>query len=387
MFVCVLPALGAGMDIPTLETDRLVLRRPLLEDVEDVDRIHCKREIAEGVLTIPHPYPPGEGAARLKRWEEAYNEDRAMGWLIMWRETGEAIGFVGCGFVTEHKRGTLGYVIDPPFWGRGIATEATRAAIRAIFEGSDLMKIEAGHWVDNPASGRVLEKCGFRHEGLMRQHYYRLGRFRDMHQFGLLRSDYESANGGADAGEAYPRLVTRRLILRGPEERDIEAVRRVLADERTSRLATSAVAESPGIAASRFFADAHRGVRDGSRLSFVIEYKSTGDVVGVVSARVEVDLDRAEACLVVDPSFWNLGIGTEAMRRFTAWILMDRSINRLYASHAAENVACAGVLRKAGFIQEGVLRQHDRSSIGAVDAVMWSLLREEYMIGRDGLHD
>ncbi|MCA9310443.1 MAG: GNAT N-acetyltransferase [Phycisphaerales bacterium] len=376
------------MDIPVLHTDRLTLRPATLDDAPDLERICCQRIVAEGVLRVPHPYPPGEAERTITRWLATYERDEAMGWLILWRESGELIGTVGCTFVPDHRRGTVGYLIDPLFWGRGVATEAVRAALTAIFEHTDINKLEAGHWPDNPASGRVLEKCGFVHEGDLLQHYVRFGECRDTRQYGLLRADFlRACRRPQDTADDDIRLVTRRLVLRTPRAEDVTALRRICSSEKATRLMRDFPWPFPPQAADEFIRRARQGLQRGDTFDTVIEYKRTHEIVGLIGARVEDPHDRAEISLLIDPAYWGMGIATESLRRFTAWMVTDRGINRLYASHAEENAACARVLEKAGFVSEGVLRQHDRSAVGTVDAVMWSLLREEYLIGRDGLNE
>ena len=177
--------------IPVIETARLMLRRPCLDDAPSVRRIHSIFEVANGVLTIPHPYPEGEEVRLIERWNQRYDEDLAVGFVIIWRTTGDVIGVIGCSLDNDHKRAHMGYVIDPPYWGRGIATEAGRALVDCVFRTTDMHKIDAAHYPDNPASGRVLQKLGFTYEGTRREHFLRFGEFRDSLFYGLIRTEHE----------------------------------------------------------------------------------------------------------------------------------------------------------------------------------------------------
>ncbi|CAA9511419.1 MAG: 50S ribosomal protein acetyltransferase, partial [uncultured Sphingomonadaceae bacterium] len=78
----------------------------------------------------------------------------------------ELIGSVGFG---QRPGGEIefGYWIARPFWGRGYATEAGKAVIEAARHSLRIKKLSAGHFLDNPASGRVLEKIGFRPLGIV----------------------------------------------------------------------------------------------------------------------------------------------------------------------------------------------------------------------------
>jgi RimJ/RimL family protein N-acetyltransferase len=80
------------------------------------------------------------------------------------------VGGIGFGRTPE-KEVELGYWIARPFWGQGIATEAGRALLDTARESLRLPRLVAGHFTDNPASGRVLEKLGFRPTGVTRGRY------------------------------------------------------------------------------------------------------------------------------------------------------------------------------------------------------------------------
>jgi RimJ/RimL family protein N-acetyltransferase len=76
-----------------------------------------------------------------------------------------------------------------PYWGRGYATEAALAVIAFGFEELGLNRIYAQHMASNPASGRVMQKAGMRHEGTLRQHVTKFGIVDDIAIYGILASD------------------------------------------------------------------------------------------------------------------------------------------------------------------------------------------------------
>ncbi|MGB5303829.1 MAG: GNAT family N-acetyltransferase, partial [Gemmatimonadota bacterium] len=99
------------------------------------------------------------------------------------------VGAISLRLDLGHRRAELGYWIGLPFWGRGYATEAVVAMVEYGFKELGLNRIFAHHLARNPASGRVLEKAGFVHEGLHRAHVLKNGRFEDLHSFAVLRAD------------------------------------------------------------------------------------------------------------------------------------------------------------------------------------------------------
>jgi RimJ/RimL family protein N-acetyltransferase len=97
----------------------------------------------------------------------------------------------GCGFddfqVGKSHRAEVGYWLAKPFWGRGIMTAVVQRVCRHAFEEFGLVKITAHVFSHNPASARVLEKCGFQEEGFLRKHFLKDGQFLDARLFALLK--------------------------------------------------------------------------------------------------------------------------------------------------------------------------------------------------------
>ena len=78
-----------------------------------------------------------------------------------------------------------------PFWNRGFCTEAAQAMIDFGFEQKGFHRIWAKYWSINSASGRIMEKCGMRKEGVMLEAEFRDGEFRDMIYYAILRREWE----------------------------------------------------------------------------------------------------------------------------------------------------------------------------------------------------
>jgi RimJ/RimL family protein N-acetyltransferase len=147
---------------PVLETERLLLRAPKLDDAKTVARLANNRKIAEMTALIPHPY----GVDDARAWIESLAEEES-GWtfaVVAKSEGGALVGACGYGKRCEDEP-EIGYWVGEPYWGRGYATEAVRALIDHLFTVTDLEAIAAGCRVTNLASRRVLERCGFQWTG------------------------------------------------------------------------------------------------------------------------------------------------------------------------------------------------------------------------------
>ncbi len=145
--------------IPVLETERLTLRAPRLEDVKAIALIANDRRIAENTARIPHPY----GVDNAREFIQAVNRgDGEIAFAIVL--DGVVIG--GCGIDPREGGPEIGYWLGAAHWGRGYATETVRALIDYAFGELEHEALVAGARVSNPASRRVLEKCAFQWTGV-----------------------------------------------------------------------------------------------------------------------------------------------------------------------------------------------------------------------------
>ena len=154
------PPPRAESSIAVLETKRLVLRAPRLVDGKSVAALAYDRRIAENTARIPFPYRITDAeswiaGANIEPGEETY--------LITL--DGTIIG--GCGFdLRDGPAPEIGYWLGTKYWGKGYATEAVRALIDHAFTDLALPALQSSVRVTNPASRRVLEKCGFQWTGV-----------------------------------------------------------------------------------------------------------------------------------------------------------------------------------------------------------------------------
>jgi RimJ/RimL family protein N-acetyltransferase len=174
----------------TLPTERLLLRPFLVSDAPAVERLAGAREVADTTLLIPHPYPAGAAKQFIEGIRAEFEKGEQYVFGITLHATGELCGSMGLKISAPHQRGELGYWIGVPFWNRGYCTEAGRAILRFGFEELELNSINAHHFIRNPASGRVLQKLGMRHEGCLRQHVKKIDHFEDLECYSILRSEW-----------------------------------------------------------------------------------------------------------------------------------------------------------------------------------------------------
>jgi len=190
------------LDQPTLHTPRLLLRPFTLADAADVQRLAGAREIASTTAVIPHPYEDGMAEEWISTHAPALAEGRSITYAITLAETGELCGAIGLSLTPEHQRAELGYWVGVPYWGRGYCTEAALAVRDLGFSELGLHRVEAVHLARNPASGRVMQKIGMRHEGTLREHVLKWGVFETIECYAILRSEWPAGRAGPRQEEA-----------------------------------------------------------------------------------------------------------------------------------------------------------------------------------------
>ncbi len=129
----------------------------------------------------------------------AHETDLHLG--IVTREGDRLIGCLGLHHVDVRCRHALfGIMVGvKDFWGKGHGTEATRLLLDHAFLTLNLNRVWLEVYEFNPRAVRCYEKPGFRHEGRLRQHCYREGRYWDTLVMGMVRSDWEKGRLGVDA--------------------------------------------------------------------------------------------------------------------------------------------------------------------------------------------
>jgi RimJ/RimL family protein N-acetyltransferase len=154
------------------------------------------REVADTMISLPHPYPAGEAERYVARRQSEREAGRSVAYAI---EKKADRGFYGLieirDIEREHSQGELSFWLAVDAWGQRYMSEAVRAVVGYAFATLGLNRLYAYHMVRNPASGRVLAKNGFEREGLLRQRVRKWGQFEDVALWAVLRQEWQAAQG------------------------------------------------------------------------------------------------------------------------------------------------------------------------------------------------
>jgi ribosomal-protein-alanine N-acetyltransferase len=137
----------------------VVLRHFRPGDASEVRRLAGDRRVAETTAAIPHPYADGMAEAWIATHEDERVRGKQYAFAIARAVDEQLVGAIALRPVaSEHEN--VGYWIGREYWGNGYATAATRAIVALGFSCLDCQQVTASYLTRNPASGRVLEKCG-----------------------------------------------------------------------------------------------------------------------------------------------------------------------------------------------------------------------------------
>jgi len=180
--------------MPVIRTKRLTLRAARMSDAEDLYEYSRDPAVARLVLWDAHT-SIHQTRTYIRYLLRQYKSGQPSSFVITMSDTGKAIGTIGFMWIQQdHRSAEVGYSLSRDYWNRGIMTEALRAIIDMGFTKLNLNRIEAMHEVDNPASGKVMQKAGMHYEGRLRQRVYNKGRFADVDLYAILRQDFVSSN-------------------------------------------------------------------------------------------------------------------------------------------------------------------------------------------------
>lgn len=177
-----------------IETERLILRRFTMEDVDAM----YANWASDGEVTKFLTWPAHDSAEITKMvmedWTANYAQDDYYQWAIEFE--GQPIGSISVVSGNEKAQSVhIGYCIGRKWWHKDITSEALNAVMDYLFGEVGVRRIDARHDPRNPHSGGVMRKCGMKYEGTLRQSDWNNQGICDANWYGILRSEWEKARG------------------------------------------------------------------------------------------------------------------------------------------------------------------------------------------------
>ncbi|KGE19774.1 GNAT family N-acetyltransferase [Paenibacillus wynnii] len=177
-------------DFPTLETERVILRKLTMDDAEDMYEYASDSEVAKYTTWEAHNSIE-DSVGFLNFLIQKYNNKQLAPWGIMLKSNQKVIGTCGyMNWIPQINRAELAYALSREFWGKGIMTEAANEILEFGFDKMKLNRIEAFCLSENAGSKALMRKIGMKHEGTLLEYIYLKGAYRDVDIRALLRRDY-----------------------------------------------------------------------------------------------------------------------------------------------------------------------------------------------------
>ena len=174
-----------------IETDRLILRRYVIEDADAMYKNWASdSEVTKFLTWQPHSSVEVSRSI-IEDWLKEYSDEKYYQWAIVLKDNGnEPIGDISVVQMNEDiSMVHIGYCLGRAWWRRGIMSEALKAVMDFMFDTVKVNRVEARHDPRNPNSGKVMQKCGMKYEGTLRSADRNNQGICDACYYALLRSE------------------------------------------------------------------------------------------------------------------------------------------------------------------------------------------------------
>ncbi len=176
-------------EFPVIETKRLILREVTSEDANDMFTYLSDKDVVKPMGLEPF-HTVRDVWDEIRWYKSIYEEGTGIRWGITLKDSGKVIG--SCGLlnrIPKHYRAEVGYELSKDYWGKGIASEVLEAVVKYGYHQFQLERIEALIEPANLSSQKLVEKQGFRREGLLRHYEYTCGKFDDLYMYSIIKED------------------------------------------------------------------------------------------------------------------------------------------------------------------------------------------------------
>ena len=176
------------IEASALQTERLLLRKPKIDDAPQVFEYAADPEVARYTL-----WPPHKNEAFTRGFLKFFTAPAVLSWALLLKENQQLIGMaVFHSLDKHHAKAEISFNLARKVWGQGIAFEVGHLLLDFAFQSLKLNRIEATCMPENLGSKRVLQKLGLRYEGTMRKSHRRYDGFHDMELHAVLASDWKT---------------------------------------------------------------------------------------------------------------------------------------------------------------------------------------------------
>ncbi len=177
---------------PVIETERLILRKPTDEDIKPLYELSQNEEVMLYFGTEPF-LKEAQAKEEVDWYLKIWKEETGTRWVISLKGGEDLIGEIGYfDYEKKHRKAEIGYKLASRHWRKGYMSEALLAVLDFMYKNVNINRVEALVDPRNPASYKLLEKHGFKQEGILRDYEFERGDYVDLIMLSILRREWES---------------------------------------------------------------------------------------------------------------------------------------------------------------------------------------------------
>lgn len=169
-----------------IKAKQFIIRPFKKQDEADYAKYANNKKVAKNMLRLPYPFTAADARKRIKNFISQYKKKNPQFITLAIEIDREAVGWISANHFTDHSC-SIGYWLAEKHWGKGLMTKIVKKFIAEIFKKYKLKRIEAHVYDHNISSMRVLEKCGFQKEGVLRKKYVKNSKYLDAHVYSKLK--------------------------------------------------------------------------------------------------------------------------------------------------------------------------------------------------------
>ncbi len=172
-------------DFPALDLgDNIILREILESDAQEYLDYMGKHEMT-GFLTVENrPNTIEKAIEEVNYWGSLFRQKRSIYWAIALKDTDKMIGTAGFNVISfPNSRAEISYDLSPEYWGKGIMLKSINGILKFADVALELVRVQATVIIDNERSINVLERSGFKREGLLEKYEVVEGEHKDYYMY------------------------------------------------------------------------------------------------------------------------------------------------------------------------------------------------------------
>lgn len=170
---------------PVLDLGDIVLREIVTSDAQDYFDYMSRNEMKSCLTKDNIPQTLEKAIEEVKYWGSLFTNKRSIYWAIALKKTNRMIGTAGFNLISfPNSRAEISYDLSPDHWGKGIMLKSIKGILKFSDYALELVRIQATVIIDNERSIKLLERCGFQKEGILKQYEVVDGRHKDYYMYG-----------------------------------------------------------------------------------------------------------------------------------------------------------------------------------------------------------